>query len=114
MPRLITLGMVALVVAGCASHEPSRAEVLYAQQMAAAGRTYTPVPITGYGSAPMYSGAMYPPPPPAYGPTYDPPAYGYPAPGCRNYETRAWIDNRYLPVYGVVCQQWDGSWRIVR
>ena len=103
MRQAMALGVVLLLAAGCAASSP-QADAAYARQLAAA-RTYTPVPPAGYGLFP----------PPAYAPPlYEDPNSPYPAPACRTYEQRAWVDNRYIPVYGTVCQQWDGTWRIVR
>ena len=80
----------------------------------------------GFGF-PIYAGppAYYYPPPAYYPPPYyyrpapppvvyaDPPvAYSAPAQTCREYQTSAYIDGRHQPLYGRVCLQPDGSWRV--
>ncbi|HET7593887.1 MAG TPA: hypothetical protein VFK49_00470 [Stellaceae bacterium] len=62
----------------------------------------------------------YYPPPPAYYYYYAPPAPAGPVVGqsqqkdCREYQATAVIDGKSQPIYGTVCLQPDGTWRITR
>lgn len=76
-----------------------------------------PPPVYVYPAYPAYPAPVYAAPP---APAYAPPRAPAAAPGpqaqenCREYQSSTTIDGRPQQVYGTVCLQPDGSWRIVR
>src|SRR5690349_1632554 len=78
---------------------------------------YYPPPPIYYAPPPVYyypSPVIVAPPPPAAA-TQTSPATVSPSGGpCHEFRSTALIEGVNRPVYGTVCQQPDGSWRIVR
>ena len=83
------------------------------------------LPVYGYPPPVVYAPpptVYYAPPPPVVyqpgPPVYAPSPSGYapnPAGGlCREYQSTAVVGNQSVPVHGTVCQQPDGSWRVVQ